>query len=107
MTCPSLNRGSSRTLRALEDESDRAPDEQPEINKMIGSITEGGFMSEHDAKNLSEPHRREVFLALVDAQDQKLSVPESRTIIASRFGISEIAVQQIEREGLDNNWPPL
>jgi hypothetical protein len=65
-------------------------------------------MSEHDADNqLSEPLRREVFLALVDAQDHEMPVPESRTAIAGRFGISEGAVRQIEREGMENNWPPL
>jgi len=65
-------------------------------------------MSQHDAANqLSEPRRQEIFLALVDAQDHETPVPESRTLIATRFGISEGEVRRIEREGLENNWPPL
>jgi hypothetical protein len=65
-------------------------------------------MSQHEAeKSLSEPSRKEIFLALVDAQDQELSVAESRKVIAQRFGVSEQQIRQIEREGLDNGWPPL
>jgi hypothetical protein len=61
---------------------------------------------------MSEQHtehqrRQEIFLALVDAQDQEMPVAESRKVIASRFRISEGAVREIEREGLENNWPPL
>ena len=65
-------------------------------------------MSQHEAeKSLPEPSRKEIFLALVDAQDNNMSVTESRTAIATRFGVSEHQVRQIEREGLDNCWPPL
>jgi hypothetical protein len=55
----------------------------------------------------SEERRREIFLALVEAQDQEMPVDLSRKTIAERFGISDEALQQIEREGLDNDWPPL
>lgn len=65
-------------------------------------------MPQHDAESqLTEPLRREIFLALVDAQDHEMPVPESRTAIAHRFGISDGQLRQIEREGLENNWPPL
>ena len=65
-------------------------------------------MSEHEAElPLTEPQRKEIFLALVDAQDHDLPVAESRRLIAQRFTISEQQVRQIEREGLDNHWPPL
>ena len=65
-------------------------------------------MSEHEAElPLDEAQRKEIFLALVDAQDHDLSVAESRRLIAQRFGIGEQQVRQIEREGLDNGWPPL
>jgi hypothetical protein len=57
--------------------------------------------------HFSEEKRKEVFLALVDAQDHDLSVAQSRTMIAQRFGISEEQVRKIEREGLENDWPPL
>ena len=56
---------------------------------------------------LSEERRKEIFLALVDAQDQALGVPQSRQLIAERFGVSEGRVREIEREGLDARWPPL
>jgi hypothetical protein len=45
-------------------------------------------------------------LALVDAQDHDLSVAQSRRLVAERFGVSERQVRQIEREGLERQWPP-
>jgi hypothetical protein len=58
-------------------------------------------------ESLSEKRRREIFLALVKAQDQKLGVAESRQLVAQRFGVSEVQVRWIENEGLDLKWPPL
>jgi hypothetical protein len=52
--------------------------------------------------NLSETIRREIFQALVDAQDRAVPVPQSRQLVAERFGVREI-----ERQGLANHWPPL
>jgi hypothetical protein len=60
-----------------------------------------------EARSLSEAQRREVFLALVEAQDRQMSVPLSRKEIARRFELSERRVREIEREGLDDKWPPL
>ncbi|HEV3119490.1 MAG TPA: hypothetical protein VGY58_20705 [Gemmataceae bacterium] len=57
--------------------------------------------------HLPESLRKEIFSALVDAQDHEMPVAESRREIVRRFGISEQDVRDIEREGLDNNWPPL
>ena len=54
-----------------------------------------------------EPRRKEIFLALVEAQDRGMSPAASRKAVAERFGVSEGQVRQIEREGLDNDWPPL
>jgi hypothetical protein len=56
---------------------------------------------------LPEPRRKEIFLALVEAQDQGMSPAESRKVVAERFGVSEGRVREIEREGLENEWPPL
>jgi hypothetical protein len=56
---------------------------------------------------LPEPQRKEIFAALVDAQDHDLSVVQSRQLIMARFGVSQSQLQQIEREGMDNQWPPL
>jgi hypothetical protein len=54
-----------------------------------------------------EAMRKEIFHALVDAQDQEMSVAQSRRWIAERYGVSEEQVRQIESEGLDAQWPPL
>ena len=56
---------------------------------------------------LPEPRQKEIFLALVEAQDQGMSPAGSRKAVAERFGVSEGQVRQIEREGLDKDWPPL
>ncbi len=56
---------------------------------------------------LPEARRQEIFLALVNAQDHDMTVAESRALVADRFGISESQIRQIEREGLDLQWPPL
>ena len=56
---------------------------------------------------LSDARRKEIFLALVDAQDQEVPVDVSRKVVSERYGVSEGQVRQIEREGLDNDWPPL
>ena len=56
---------------------------------------------------LPEWRRKEIFLALVEAQDGGVSPAESRKAVARRFGVSEGQVQQVEQEGLDKEWPPL
>lgn len=58
-------------------------------------------------EQLSEDRRKEIFLALVDAQDHEMNVPQSRQLMAQRFGVSENQVRQIEREGMAQQWPPL
>ena len=62
---------------------------------------------DNSEEQIAEDRRREIFLALVDAQDHEIGVTQSRKLIASRFGISEGQIRQIEREGLDRQWPPL
>ena len=56
---------------------------------------------------LSEPQRKNIFLALVEAQDERMSVLRSRNAVAKRFRVSDRQVRRIEQEGLDNEWPPL
>jgi len=58
-------------------------------------------------EQLTEDRRKEIFLALVEAQDQAMDVAQSRKLVAERFGIGESQVRLIEREGMDNDWPPL
>ena len=64
-------------------------------------------MSQSESEQDSESRRKAVFLALVTAQDADMPVAQSRKEIAQRFGITEAEVVRIEREGLDNKWPPL
>ncbi len=59
------------------------------------------------SESLSEDRRKEIFLALVDAQDHEMSVAQSRKMTTQRFGVSEGQVRQIEREGMTQQWPPL
>jgi hypothetical protein len=58
-------------------------------------------------KTLSQDQRMEVFKALVEAQDGKMSVAQSRKEVAQRFGISDRQLKRIEQEGVDADWPPL
>jgi transcription elongation GreA/GreB family factor len=61
-----------------------------------------------EEKSLTEAERKEIFLALVRAQDDgQMTVPASRAATAKEFGVSERQVKEIEREGLDGDWPPL
>jgi hypothetical protein len=65
-------------------------------------------MPQHEAdKSLSLEQRMAVFLALVEAQDGRMTVPQSRKATAERFGLSEQQVRRIEQERLDGEWPPL
>jgi hypothetical protein len=58
-------------------------------------------------EELAEDRRKEIFLAIVEAQDQEMDVEQSRRIVIERFGVNESQVRLIEREGMDNDWPPL
>ena len=56
----------------------------------------------------SQSQRMEIFRALVEIQDTgTLPVAQSREKIAEQFAITVRQVLEIEREGLDGNWPPL
>jgi hypothetical protein len=59
------------------------------------------------AEVLTEERRREVFAALVAAQDGGMDVEASRKKVAADHGLTPTGVQKIEREGLDAEWPPL
>ena len=64
-------------------------------------------MTAHEANELSEERRKEIFHTLVSSQDTGVTVLQSRKLIAQQFGVSDSQVRQIEREGIDNEWPPL
>jgi len=59
------------------------------------------------AKKIHERLRREVFRALVEAQDAGSSVLQSRADVARHFRIPAYEVRRIEGEGIDKDWPPL
>lgn len=56
---------------------------------------------------MTDDRRREIFAALVAAQDEGTPVARSRAQVADHYGLTEEAVRAIEREGMDNEWPPL
>lgn len=64
-------------------------------------------MAETTEDSVPLERRQAIFLALVEAQDRGLSVAASRAAAAKQFGVAENDVKAIEREGLDNAWPPL
>jgi hypothetical protein len=51
--------------------------------------------------------RRAVFQALLEAQDAGASVADSRADVAARFAVTVAQVKEIEREGIERQWPPL
>jgi hypothetical protein len=77
------------------------------VRRMIVLSKEESMPQPPAESNLSEEHRKEIFLALVEAQDQELDVAKSRKLITDRFKISDAQLRQIEREGIDQQWPPL
>ncbi len=54
-----------------------------------------------------EDARREMFAALVTAQDGGLAVRPSREQVAREYEVSLAEVVAVEREGMDKAWPPL
>ena len=59
------------------------------------------------SESLSKERRRDVFAALVAAQDQGLNVTDSREKVAAEHHLTLTDVLQIEKEGLREEWPPL
>ena len=56
---------------------------------------------------LSEERRKQIFLDIVAAQDEGLPVLAARTRIATQYELPAESVKDIEREGIDQSWPPL
>jgi hypothetical protein len=54
-----------------------------------------------------EARRKEAFRALVEAQDNRVSVADSRRQVAEQYDLSEADMKAIEQEGVENGWPPL
>ncbi|MBN9521856.1 hypothetical protein J0H58_25625 [bacterium] len=64
-------------------------------------------MPDDETTEITPDRRKEIFLAVVEAQDSGMPVARSRAAVAERFGVSEAEVRDIEREGLAAQWPPL
>ena len=64
-------------------------------------------MPEERTGPVSEEQRKEIFKALVDAQDGGAAPAASRTAVARQYSVTEDQVRDIEREGMAAQWPPL
>ena len=58
-------------------------------------------------EKMDDARERAIFQLIVTLQDQGLDVRRSREQVAKQESITVEEVQQIERLGLANNWPPL
>lgn len=64
------------------------------------------------AAPLTDERRREIFAALVAYQDERRchgaeALAESRAAICERFDIDLGQLRAIERDGIEEDWPPL
>jgi hypothetical protein len=65
-------------------------------------------MSPHEHEELAEERRREIFRALIEADDLSDMTPaQARRLVARRYHVSEDRVRAVEREGTERLWPPL
>ena len=59
------------------------------------------------SSELHEVDRREIFLEVVQIQDEGTGLDASRRRIAARFNLGIEEVRDIESEGIAKDWPPL
>jgi hypothetical protein len=63
--------------------------------------------SKQPPDNLSEELRQEIYQALADEQDlYEFTLQQARQRIASRYGITDKQLLEIESEGREKLWPP-
>jgi hypothetical protein len=60
-----------------------------------------------DEQTTTVEQRRAIFKAVLEAQDAGVGVAQSRLDVAARFAVTVEQVKEIEREGMDHEWPPL
>ena len=58
-------------------------------------------------EGLREEQRKEAFRMLVQLQDEGTAAEQSRVAVAAQFSINVRDVQNVEREGITKQWPPL
>jgi hypothetical protein len=56
---------------------------------------------------LREEKRKDAFRVLVELQDEGLTTQQSRVQVAAQFSINVREMQNVEREGISKQWPPL
>ena len=59
------------------------------------------------SESLREEKRKDAFRALVELQDVGLTTRQSRVQVAAQFCINVRELQNVEREGISKQWPPL
>ena len=60
------------------------------------------------SKRLTVQQKREIFHALVDAQDSGLmTIAQSKEHVSKQFEITDAQLTQIIDEGIEKEWPPL
>jgi hypothetical protein len=60
------------------------------------------------SKRLTIQQKREIFLALVAAQDSGLmTIAQSKEQVSKQFEITDAQLTQIVDEGIEKEWPPL
>jgi hypothetical protein len=59
------------------------------------------------SESLREEKRKDAFRALVELQDEGLTTLQSRVQVAAQFSINVRELQNVEREGISKQWPPL
>jgi hypothetical protein len=58
-------------------------------------------------KTLTVKQRKSIFSALVETQDQGVTVAESKAKVAGEYHLTREQLDLIEKEGLEKDWPPL
>ena len=59
------------------------------------------------APDLAKARRRAIFAELVSTQDLGVDVAQSRAFVSAQHAVAIDEVKQVEREGIDKQWPPL
>lgn len=75
--------------------------------KTVCQADMGETMENKMSLDLPEGLQKELFLELVNQQDQGVGVALSRTRVAKRFKVSVTTVIAVERQGLAKQWPPI
>ena len=86
---------------------DQATDDQAPEDQQPEDGNEDSADEQQPADTLTVERRRAIFRAIVETQDGGTNVADSRLAVAEKFAVSETQVKSIEREGLENQWPPL